>query len=149
AAGRWVFRAAVTDPILRNRREGSKRTLIYGAGDIGHQVVSLVDTADEPPYTIAGFIDESPAKRYLRIRGHRVLGRGVDLPELAQQRGVVVIILAIRSAEPAFIQELADRLEPVGITLVVVPPVREMIDGQVQLGQLREFNVADLLGRRP
>ncbi|KAB7743350.1 NAD-dependent epimerase/dehydratase family protein [Nostocoides sp. F2B08] len=149
AAGRWVFRAAVTDPILRNRPEGAKRALVYGAGDIGHQVVGLVDTADEPPYTIVGFIDDNPAKRYLRIRGHRLLGKGGDLPDLAQRHRVDVVILAITNAQPAFIQDLADRLEPVGITLVVVPPVREMIDGQVQLGQLREFNVADLLGRRP
>lgn len=44
---------------------------------------------------------------------------------------------------------VADELEPAGVTLVVVPPVHEMIAGQVELGQLREFNVADLLGRRP
>src|SRR5690606_25955458 len=28
------------------------------------------------------------------------------------------------------------------------PPVRDMISGRVELDQLREFNVADLLGRR-
>ncbi len=33
--------------------------------------------------------------------------------------------------------------------LVIVPPVRERIHRQVSLGQLREFNVEDLLGRRP
>ena len=35
------------------------------------------------------------------------------------------------------------------MVLIVVPPVREMIGGRVTLGSLREFNVADLLGRRP
>ncbi len=149
AAGRWVFRAAVTDPTRRAKQQGGKRTLIYGAGDVGHQVVNLVETADEPPYTIVGFIDDNPAKRFLRLRGHRVLGRGADLPTVATDRDVEVVILAISTAEPAFIQDLADRLEPKGIKLVVVPPIREMINGQVQLGQLREFNVADLLGRRP
>jgi FlaA1/EpsC-like NDP-sugar epimerase len=149
AAGRWVFRAAVTDPILRTRRNGAKRAIIYGAGDVGHQVVNLVETAEEPPYTLVGFVDDNPAKRYVRMRGYRVLGRGTDLIDIARAKEVDVVILAISNAQPPFIQALADRLEPEGISLVVVPPIKEMIDGQVQLGQLREFNVADLLGRRP
>ena len=149
AAGRWVFRATVTDPILRNARKSETRALIYGAGDIGHQVANLVDKADEPPYAIVGFIDDDPGKRYLRVRGHRVLGRGRDLVKVAESRDIDVVILAISTAQPAFIQAIADELEPAGITLVIVPPVHEMIAGQVELGQLREFNVADLLGRRP
>ena len=149
AAGRWVFRATVTDPILRNARKSETRALIYGAGDIGHQVANLVDKADEPPYAIVGFVDDDPGKRYLRVRGHRVLGRGRDLVKVAESRDIDVVILAISTAQPAFIQAIADELEPAGITLVIVPPVHEMIAGQVELGQLREFNVADLLGRRP
>ncbi len=153
AAGRWVFRAAVTDPQLRGARDrrdqSGSRALIYGAGDIGHQVANLVDRAEQPPYRIVGFIDDDPAKGYLRVRGHRVLGRGERVVDLAQAYRADTIILAISAAEPSFIQDLADRLEPHQIRLIVVPPVREMIAGQVQLGQLREFNVADLLGRRP
>lgn len=149
AAGRWVFRAMVTDPILRNGKKSETRALIYGAGDVGHQVANLVDSADEPPYAIVGFIDDDPGKRFLRVRSHRVLGRGRDLVKVAQDRDVNVVILAISTAQPSFIQGVADKLEPLGITLVVVPPIHEMIGGRVQLGQLREFNVADLLGRRP
>lgn len=149
AAGRWVFRATVTDPILRNAKKSETRALVYGAGDIGHQVANLVDKADEPPYAIVGYIDDDPGKRFLRIRSHRVLGRGRDLVKIAEARDIDVVILAISTAQPAFIQAIADQLEPAGITLVVVPPVHEMIGGQVELGQLREFNVADLLGRRP
>src|SRR5690606_24023326 len=79
AAGRWVFRATVSDPLLRNAKKDGTRALIYGAGDVGHQVVNLVDRAEEPPYAIVGFVDDNPTKRYLRIRGHRVVGRGRDL----------------------------------------------------------------------
>jgi FlaA1/EpsC-like NDP-sugar epimerase len=148
AAGRWVFRA------IRNGRrqaagDGAARALIYGAGDAGHQVARLVDTADEPPYTVVGFIDDDPNKRFLRVRGHRVLGTGTDLLDAAHESGAEVVVLAISQAQPKFIQALADECSEVGLHLVVVPPVREMIGGQVELEKLREFNVADLLGRRP
>ena len=148
AAGRWVFRAATAN----GRRQGDSSeavpALVYGAGDAGHQVALLVDTADEPPYSIIGFIDDDPSKRFLRVRGHRVLGRGEDVIDVARKTDAGVIVLAVSQASPKMIQDLADRCKSAGLTLVVVPPVREMISGRIDLDQLREFNVADLLGRR-
>ncbi len=148
AAGRWVFRA------IRNEGrsaagDGAVPALIYGVGDAGHQVARLVDTADEPPYDIVGFLDDDPNKRFLRVRGHRVIGTGSDLVDAARRTDAEVLILAISQAQPKMIQDLADRCAEAGLSLIVVPPVREMIAGRVELDKLREFNVADLLGRRP
>lgn len=148
ATGRWVFRT------VRNERRkvgpaGAVPALIYGVGDAGHQLARLVDTAIEPPYAIVGFIDDDPTRRFLRVRGHRVLGTGADLIDIARSAGAHAVILAISRAEPKFIQDLSDRCSQAGLALIVVPPVREMIAGQVELDKLREFNVADLLGRRP
>jgi FlaA1/EpsC-like NDP-sugar epimerase len=148
AAGRWVFRA-LRDGRTQPGGDGAARALVYGAGDAGHQVARLVDTAEEPPYTIVGFIDDDLNKRFLRVWGHRVLGRGTDLVDVARATGAETVVLAISQAEPQFIQGLAERCSQAGLSLVVVPPVREMISGRVELDKLREFNVADLLGRRP
>ena len=54
--------------------------------------------------------------------------------------------LAISKAEPAMLADSTTGAAA-GLELVVVPLVREMIGGQVQLDQLRQFNVVDLLGR--
>ena len=147
AAGRWVFRTAVGD-----RRAGAGNeaapALVYGAGDAGHQVARLLSLSDAPPYKIVGFVDDDPTKRFLRIRGQRVRGHGTDVVDVARSTDAEVVILAVTQASPQLIQDLSDRCTVAGLTLVVVPPVREMISGQVQLEQLREFNVADLLGRR-
>ena len=59
------------------------------------------------------------------------------------------MILAISDASPELLKNVSDQCEDAGVKLIVVPPVREMIGGRVTLGSLREFNVADLLGRRP
>ena len=148
AAGRWVFRTAVADSHHGNV-VGSVPALIYGAGDAGHQVARLLATSDQASYSVVGFIDDDPNKRYLRVHGQRVMGRGPDLVDVARKTDAEVVVLAITQAEPKFIQELADRCARAGLKLVVVPPVREMIDGRVELDKLRGFNVADLLGRRP
>ncbi|GAA2163164.1 dTDP-glucose 4,6-dehydratase [Humibacillus xanthopallidus] len=152
AAGRWVFRATVGTG-RRNRNGGvsptAKPALIYGVGDAGHQVARLVEIAEHPPYSIVGYIDDDPAKRYLRVRGQRVRGRGDDVVHVARSTGAEIVILAVTQATPQLLQALSERCKSAGLDLIVVPPVREMIAGRVELDQLREFNVADLLGRRP
>ena len=65
------------------------------------------------------------------------------------RRGPQVVVLAISQASPQLIQRVSDRCTEAGIDLVVVPPLREMISGRIELDKLRAFNVADLLGRRP
>ena len=147
-AGRWVFRA-VRNERRREVPDGAVRALVYGAGDVGHQVARLVDTADEPPYRIVGFVDDDPGKRFLRIRGYRVRGQGQDVVDVAHSADAEVVILAISQVDSAFLTGLAERCDAAGLSLIVVPPVREMIAGHVELDQLREFNVVDLLGRRP
>ncbi len=149
AAGRWALRAFFLDRRRRPTKPDALRALVYGAGDAGHEVARLVDTATEPPYLIVGFLDDDPDKRYLRIRGHRIFGTGEDLVATAQATEAEVVILAISDASPELIKTIADGCEDAGVKLIVVPPVREMIGGRVTLGSLREFNVADLLGRRP
>ncbi len=148
AAGRWFMRVLLTS---RPRNHGSHAVpaLVYGAGDAGHEVARLVDTAEDAPYSIVGFVDDDASKRFLRVRNHRVFGTGADLVDVAQRREAETVILAISKASPRLIQDVADRCERAGLDLVVIPPVRDMINGKISLGDLREFNVTDLLGRRP
>ncbi|WP_353953323.1 nucleoside-diphosphate sugar epimerase/dehydratase [Knoellia sp. S7-12] len=147
-AGRWVFRMSRT----RGRRNGEAAgvpALIFGAGDAGHQLAALVDSSPDSPYAIVGFIDDDPRLRFLRVRGYRMLGQGSDLVRAARATGAQVVVLAISQASPQLIQKVSDHCTEAGLELVVVPPLREMISGRLELDTLRAFNVADLLGRRP
>ncbi|WP_404381853.1 polysaccharide biosynthesis protein [Knoellia locipacati] len=149
AAGRWIFRVARGQDRRRNAEAPGMPALVYGAGDAGQQLARLVDSSDDPPYSIVGFVDDDPALRFLRVRGYRVLGLGSDLVSVARAKGAEAIVLAITEASPQLLQEVNDRCKEAGLELVVVPPVREMISGRIELDTLRAFNVADLLGRRP
>src|SRR5690606_12616914 len=148
ATARWLFRSLMAS---RPRPVGEDATpaLVYGAGDAGYQVAQLVAKAEDPPYRIVGFIDDNPDKRNLRIEGHRVRGTGAELVTVARERGARTVILAITNASAKLVRNISHRCRDHGLELVVLPPVREMIGGQVTLGALRQFNVADLLGLRP
>jgi FlaA1/EpsC-like NDP-sugar epimerase len=148
-AGRWVFRMARTREMRRHGEGSGVPALIYGAGDAGHQLASLVDGSVDSPYAIVGFIDDDPRLRFLRVRGYRMLGGGNDLVRAARATGAEVVVLAISQASPQLIQRVSDRCTEAGLDLIVIPPLREMISGRLELDTLRAFNVADLLGRRP
>jgi len=148
AAGRWLFRIALAS-VQPRRDEGAVKAIVYGAGEAGHQVATLVDRAEEPPYRIEGFVDDDPDKRWLRVRGYRVQGTGKDLIDVARDRDADMVILAISNASPELIKTVSDQCKAHGLELVVIPPVREMIGGQISLSALRQFSVEDLLGRRP
>jgi len=145
--GRVLFRAFFGTDRVRSTVVATP-ALVYGAGEAGTQVAKLIDTAENPPYSIVGFIDDDPAKRYFRVRSYRLLGRGKDLKEVVGKAQAEVVILAVTNASPEFIADLDARCKALGVELVIVPPVREMINGRVELDKLRGFNVADLLGRR-
>lgn len=147
AFGRWLFR--VVWATRHASGEGVAPTLVYGAGDAGHQVARLIDMTAEPHHRLVGFIDDDPAKRWLRVQGHRVLGTGRQLAEKAAEAGATNVIFAISESGPALLKEVADICDANGLKLQVLPPVKDMIGGRVSLSALRDFNVADLLGRRP
>ena len=151
-SGRWLFRTlrrGIPRPGAQAVGEGKPRALVYGAGDDGHDVARLNDLAGDPPYQILGFLDDDVVKKHRRIRSYRVLGRGDDLVEVAQAQQADLLILAIGAATRELMDDVADQCRRLGIKFITVPPVRERIGGRVRLNELREFSVADLLGRRP
>ncbi|MFC7489226.1 MULTISPECIES: polysaccharide biosynthesis protein [unclassified Knoellia] len=148
-AGRWTHRVSRTRGSRRQGETSGVPALIYGAGDAGHQLAGLVDSSPDSPYEIVGFIDDDPRLRFLRVRGYRVVGQGSDLVRAAHATGAQTVVLAISQASPQLIQKVSDHCAEAGLDLVVVPPLREMIAGRLELDTLRAFNVADLLGRRP
>ena len=148
SAGRGLFR------MMRMTARGgepaaAQRVLLYGAGDMGHEVARLVRQDRYSPYIIVGVLDDDLARRFLRVEGYRVVGTGASLAEQVQRQDASAVILAIGGVTPSFISKVSADCEEAGVKLIVVPPVREMIGGRMSLESLREFNVADLLGRRP
>ena len=142
---RFIWRA-MQRRVALNRH--GRRTLIYGAGDAGSQVVQLLladRTGDSQPI---GFIDDDPSKRHLRRSGIRVLGTLDDLDALIDKEGIQVVLVAIAGIT-------SDRLLAVdricrghGTTLRVIPTVSEIADGAVRLGDISEVTEEDLMGRR-
>ena len=144
---RYLIRAVRRHVRLRRLPSEAEPVLIYGAGNAGTQLAQLLLTDHEPPYRVVGFIDDDPNKRNLHIGTSRVVGRREDLVARAQFLGVKRVILAIPTATSSFMAGLAEELGEANIDLLVLPPVKDMVGGRVQIGHVQPFDFTELLGR--
>jgi FlaA1/EpsC-like NDP-sugar epimerase len=122
------------------------RVAIYGAGEAGVHLANLLLTtrAFDPVL----FIDDNKS-----LRGRFVNGIKVQLPEnlpsLIKAHGVDRILLAVPSLTRRRRREILTQLEPLGVHVQSVPDIEQLVTGKANLADLREVDVADLLGRDP
>ena len=145
AGARWVYRAWKD----RRVRAGgdAERVLIYGAGDAGYQLIRLITSDPASPYDVIGFIDDARAKRNLRLLGIPVLGGRQRLVDIATERQATTVILAVAGADAEMVRELSEIVEGAGLRFMVLPPLEELFGRRVSLADLREVDIADILGR--
>lgn len=77
-----------------------KNIVIIGAGDLGKEVVWLIEDINriEPTYVILGFLDDTEEKQNKEFAGYRVLGKTEYLEELNSKIPVCAVI-AVQSGE--------------------------------------------------
>ena len=148
AAGRWLFRT-YRDRNAPSPDERAKRALVYGAGDAGYQLLTLLRAERHPEYQVVGLIDDNPAKRHLRLHGVPVVGDRSALVGAADRLDAGTVILAVPSASGDFVGSLQDDVTAAGLTFLTLPPISEMIGGRIDLGSIREVDITDVLGRHP
>ncbi|MGA4506777.1 polysaccharide biosynthesis protein [Propionibacteriaceae bacterium G1746] len=145
-AARFVART-ITSSLSDTTRDSAVDVVVYGAGNAGQQLSRLLAFDPDAPYRIVGFVDDDRDKRNLRINGKPVLGTGDDLVKVADRAGVGTVVVAIPTANRALMRRINDLAEPEGLKVLVMPNTQALINGNVQLNQLHQLDVADLLGR--
>jgi FlaA1/EpsC-like NDP-sugar epimerase len=131
-----------------NGNGGSKRTLIYGAGDAG--VGLLRETRQNPslPYAVVGFVDDDPRKSGMRILGATVYG-AEQLAATVRKLRVDMVLIAIPSATGTHMTAILRRCIAAGVAYKTIPGLGDVIETKALASQIREVAVEDLLGRNP
>ncbi|HEY4772703.1 MAG TPA: nucleoside-diphosphate sugar epimerase/dehydratase [Steroidobacteraceae bacterium] len=127
----------------RNGR-AAKFVAIYGAGDAGARLSSVL--LGGPDFQPVVFIDDKRSLHGSRINGIRVYGRE-SLPQLIRDHDIERVLLAIPSSSMRRKQEILRVLEPLGIHVQSMPDLSDIISGVAHIDELRDVDVADLLGR--
>jgi len=141
---------------LRAFREKSKlpprslrrHVLIYGAREMGVELLKQIRGNPRLNMQVVGFIDDFSAKKGFKIHGVPVLGGRAELGQIMLRHGIDEIIIASRALRPRDLRDLLDRFRDTGVRFRMVPAAGDILDGQVSIKQLRDVDVEDLLGRQ-
>lgn len=123
--------------------------LVYGAGYLGSTIVRRMRTDRMSPYIPVGLIDDDLRKRNVQFDGVRVLGTGRSLASAATRTQATVVVVAIAKADAALLRGIADEADAIGLTVKVLPPFEDVLEGKSRLRDLRDISIEDLIGRHP
>lgn len=125
-----------------------KRAVIFGAGDGGEMIVREIHRNPTARLSVRAFFDDNPSKHGTTIHGVTVVG-GLELVSgYVADNGIDMVIVAIPSANKHQMRRIHGELRALGITIKTLPPLAEFIHSTPTLAQLRDINIADLLGRK-
>jgi FlaA1/EpsC-like NDP-sugar epimerase len=140
--------------VIRRQREGSARprvgrpTLVFGAGNAGGQLIRSMLASPDSPFLPVGLLDDDPSKRHARISGLRMLGGRADIGAAVEATGAELLVIALPSADAALVRDISHRASEAGLLVKVLPKIGELIGSRVGIRDVRDIDIADLLGRR-
>jgi FlaA1/EpsC-like NDP-sugar epimerase len=152
-----VCMACITRVVIRlyheevhaEKFEKQSRVLIFGAGDTGEAVLRELLRMPKARYTVIGLLDDDPTHVGRTIHGYEVLGTLDDISDICTRHVVDEILIALPKASPREVRRVVEVCEGNNLLFRILPSVADLIDGHLQVSQLRDVDIEDLLGRDP
>ena len=144
----WWSRAVIRYATLKTfaKKQSRKRVAIYGAGLAGQQIAAALNRSDD--YLPVCFIDDKRS-----LHGQSLSGLKIYSPKKAQAKlgkfGIEEVLLAMPSVGRARKKEIIESFDTANVKIMELPGVTQLVDGQVQVSDIREVDIIDLLGRDP
>lgn len=147
ALWRWTMDLRRPSARIGRRVDGGRRVLVVGAGDAGTQLVRSMLQDPQATWLPLGLVDDDPWRQRRRFMGLSVLGTIDDLPRILGSVGADAVVVAIPSLGSERMREISALVGDRGVDVKVLPPVRDLMSDGVSPADLRDLDVADLLGR--
>ena len=128
--------------------DSSRRTIVFGAGDGGAQIIRAMLLDPDSEYFPLALLDDDRSKQNRELEGVRVRGTRENMGSVAERVRAEVLLIAIPSANASLIKELSQLAMDADLAVRVLPSTSELV-GQMALSDVRAPTVDDLLGRDP
>lgn len=126
-----------------------ERIMIIGAGIAGHMLMREFSDSDKLKGKVVCFIDDNKAKKGCLLEGIPVIGTRNDIIAAAKYYRIDKIVLAIPSIEAPDRKEILNICSKTGCKVEITPGLYQVVNGQVNITNLRKVEIHDLLERDP
>lgn len=133
---------------LKNISADSKNIIIFGANEEGIAVKRTLEQDAKIAYRIIAFIDEDAGKSRKSIAGVRIYHLS-DLPEIILSDRVDELIIAAENLSVEKKNEVVDVCLDKGVKVLLTPPVKAWINGELSARQIHKVKIEELLERAP
>lgn len=122
----------------------AKRVVIYGAETTGVQLLEALRLSGD--YAAVGFVDPDPSLWRQQVSGLKVHAPD-RLHRLIKEHNVKEVLLAMPRAQRRERREALHRLERLPVAVRTLPAIEDLASGRIAVGDLRDIDPQDLLGR--
>ncbi|WP_026957109.1 polysaccharide biosynthesis protein [Algoriphagus vanfongensis] len=124
-----------------------KNVVIFGAGESGIIAQEAIKGDSKSYFNTVAFLDDDPKKEGKIISGIRIYEGIGDLERLSKQFEIKELIISVRDISVQRKREIIDECLRLKISVSIVPPVDQWINGGLTAGAIREIKIEDLLSR--
>lgn len=146
---RFSYRFLRSKKHKMQNKKNTIRVMIIGAGEAGNSIIKEIVSSNYSTMTIGCIIDDDAQKWGSFIQGIRVAGGRDKILECVDLYSIDEIFIAIPSASRKVIREILEICKETECKLKALPGIYQLVNGEVNVSQLRDVEVEDLLGRDP
>ncbi|HBW81446.1 MAG TPA: polysaccharide biosynthesis protein [Sphingobacterium sp.] len=125
-----------------------KKTLIYGAGDLGIAVKRTLDHDVRSKNAIVGFLDDNDQKINKVIDGTKIYS-SQKFSHLINTLNIEEVIIASHNIPSDRKNEITDVALEKNDNILTLPPVKKIMNGDLNPNQIQKIKIEDLLEREP
>jgi FlaA1/EpsC-like NDP-sugar epimerase len=134
----------------RNSNKSQKINIaIFGAGQAGRFVKQAIEDDKSSNMNVAAWLDDNPMVVGKSLEGKRIYNADSDFEKVINQFGIDTIVLSMQQIEPSRRQKFAERCLEANVHMLYTPPVKKWLNGELNVQQLKKFDIEDVLDREP
>ena len=124
-----------------------RRVMIVGAGSAGTMIINEMFSKRELKYNPVVLIDDDRYKRGKRISGVKIEGNRYDIPHIAKEKDIDLIVIAIPTLDTKNKNEIIEICTKARCKIQIIPGIYEILTGEASVSRIKDVELEDLLGR--
>lgn len=143
------FSRRLWDESRQRAESGGKPTLLVGAGDLAEGALRELQRSQRDRFRPLCAVATGAGRLGASIHGIRVEGVLEDIPALLDRHRIESVLIALDEDDPAVLRQVVRLCHDARVETCIIPTLRDLASGRVEVRPLRPVRLEDLLAREP